>query len=237
MVNFKDFVEFYKLAKNRNKSNQDYFKFEAFQSEIVIKELKKKLIDFKGKKILDIGSGRGGYSHKLFEEGAYVISLDITKEYFQKTGDINFVLGNALKMPFRPNTFDFVFCSSLIEHVKYPELLIKEVKRILKKGGMCYLSFPPFWSPVGAHQFKPFHYLGEKMAVILSRKFYRVRSFRYDDFYGKLHIRTIRQVKNILIKSKLEIKSITTRMSPVNFAKIPAFNELLTWHVEFLVEK
>src|SRR3989344_5938534 len=221
MVNFKDFVKFYKLAKNRNKSHQDYFKFEAFQSEIVIKELKKKWIDFKGKKVLDIGSGRGGYSYKLFEEGAYVISLDITKEYFQKTGNMNFILGNALKMPFRSNAFDFVFCSSLIEHVKYPELLIKEIKRILKKGGMCYLSFPPFWRPVGAHQFKPFHYLGEKIAIILSRKFYHVRSFRYDDFYGKLRIRTIRQVKNMLINSKFEIKSITTRMSPVNFARIP----------------
>ena len=140
-------------------------------------------------------------------------------------------------MPFKSNSFDFVFCSSLIEHIKNPDLLLREIKRVLKKNGLCYLSFPPFWSPVGAHQFKPFHYLGEKIAVRLSRKFYGTRSFRYDDVYGKLYKVKINQIKKIILKEKLKIKFISTRMSLINFAKMPILKDFLTWNAEFLVEK
>jgi len=140
-------------------------------------------------------------------------------------------------MPFKAQSFDFVFCSSLIEHIKNPDYLIKEIKRILKDRGLCYLSFPPFWSPVGAHQFKPFHYLGEKIAVRLSRKLYGTRSLRYDDYYGKLHKRKISEIKKCISDNKLKIKRISTRMSPINFAKIHLLNEFLTWNVEFLIER
>lgn len=240
MVSFQDYVDFYKLAKNRAKSNEEYIKFETFQSRIVIKSFRKKGISFKGKKILDLGSGRGGYSYKLLGEGAHLTALDITMDYFQNIRGVGFVLGDAVKMPFKNNSFDFVFCSSLIEHIKNPDSLIKEIERVLIDGGICYLSFPPFWSPVGAHQFKPFHYLGEKTAIMLSRKFYHVRGYnRYDDPHVKLKLykRTIRQVKKLIKNNKLKIKSISTRMSPINFAAIPFLNELLTWHVEFIIEK
>lgn len=237
MIKLKDYISFYKLAKERLKSPRDYVKFENFQANLIIKYLKNKEISLKNKIVLDLGCGRGGYSLKFHEEGAKVIALDITKEYFQNISGINFLIGDATRMPFKPKSFDFIFCSSLIEHIKHPEALISEIKRALKKGGVCYLSFPPFWSPVGAHQFKPFHYLGEKMAIKLARKLYHVRSFRYDDVYGKLHIRKIEEVKRLIKDNKLKIKSVSTRMSPINFARIPLLNEFLTWNAEFLLEK
>jgi len=238
MTNFQDYINFYKLAKNRTKSNKDYLKFENFQAGIVLKYIKSKGIRFKGKKVLDLGSGRGGYSLRFFEEGAEVTSLDISTEYFQNIKGINFVLANATKIPFKHKSFDFVFCSSLIEHLKEPQLLIKEIRRVLKTRGLCYLSFPPFWSPVGSHQFKPFHYLGEKTAIKLARKFYRVRSHSsYHDEHGKLYIMKISKAKKMIKDNGLKIKSISTRHFPINFAKIPFFNEFLTWHVEFLLKK
>lgn len=237
MVRLKDYITFFKLAKDRMKSNCDYFKFESFQSSIIIKSLKEKGVSFKGRKVLDIGAGKGGYSLNLLNQGAYVTALDITKKYFQNVKGIRFVLADATKMPFKSDSFNFVFCSSLIEHVKNPDFLIKEIKRVLKNKGICYLSFPPFWSPVGAHQFKPFHYLGEKIAIKLSRALYNVRSHRYNDQFGKLHIRTINEVKKLILNNNLKIKSISTRMSPINFARIPILSELLTWNVEFLIEK
>lgn len=237
MARLKDYVTFYKLAKNRGKSDSDYLRFENFQARIVIGALKNKGINFSGKSVLDIGGGRGGYSLEFFNDGANAVMLDMTEERFQNIKHVRFVLGDALRLPFKPESFDFVFCSSLIEHVKNPQLLIEEIKRVLKKNGICYLSFPPFWSPVGAHQFKPFHYLGEKAAVRLAGKFYNVRSHRYDDEYGKLHKRTIGEVRKYILNSKLKIKSVSTRMSPVNFAKIPLLKEFLTWHAEFLIQK
>ena len=237
MANFNDYLDFYNVARSRNKSNEAYFKFENFQSWMVIKSLQGSGINFSGMKVLDIGSGMGGYSSSLVSHGAYVVAVDIANTYSSKVKGVTFAQADATRLPFRSNSFDFVFCSSLIEHVKNPDLLIKEIKRVLKNHGHFYLSFPPFWSPVGAHQFKPFHYLGEKIAVKLARKIHHVRSHRYDDKFGKLYIRTIRQVRGLLLKNSFKIRSISTRMSPINFAKIPILKEFLTWHVEFLLEK
>ena len=237
IISLQDYIVFYKLAKKRKRSNDDYIQFEYFQAGIVINSLKKKGVQFNGKKVLDIGCGRGGYSLKLFHEGADVVSLDIISEYFQHHQKSQFILGNAVLLPFKSESFDFVFCSSLIEHVKTPNILIKEIKRVMKKGGNCYLSFPPFWSLAGAHQFKPFHYLGEKIAIKLSRKLYGVKSYSYNDKYGKLYKRKISQIKKYILDNNLKIRHVSTRMSSINFARIPVLNELLTWHVEFLLEK
>ena len=62
----------------------------------------------------------------------------------------------------------FVFSASLIEHVATPETLLAEIGRVLAPGGFCYLSFPPFYSPRGGHEFAPYHYLGERLALRLT---------------------------------------------------------------------
>ena len=231
------YVKFYKLARQRARSGKDSFKFEAYQARMVVNFLERRGINFKNLRVLDLGSGRGGYSYEFVKKGAEVISVDIENVFFQKIKHVNYILGDARKLPFKESSFDFIFSSSMIEHIKNQESVIKELSRVVKKKGLCYLSFPPFWSPVGAHQFKPFHYFGEKLAIKLSRKFYKVRSFKYDDKYGKLYITKIRDVKKLIKKTNLQIKDITTRYLPLNFAKIPILNEFLTWHVEFLIEK
>jgi ubiquinone/menaquinone biosynthesis C-methylase UbiE len=233
----KEHIKLYRLARKRNKSEKDYFSFEKHQAEMVISPLKRKRIRFKGAKVLDIGSGRGGYSYALDKNGANVVSLDLDFKK-QSSNNKKFVNADATKLPFKAGSFDLVFCSSVIEHLKNPKDMILEIKRVLKKNGVCYLSFPPFWSPVGAHQFKPFHYFGEKAAIKLARKFYKVRSYAsYDDEYGQLYIMTISKAKKLIRKSGLKVIGISTRHFPVNLAKIPFINEFLTWHVEFLVQK
>src|SRR3989338_1239932 len=223
-MHIKEYIKLYKLAKSRNKSEMDYFEFEKFKAEMVIKSLKRKNIMLKSTRVLDIGSGRGGYSYALTKNGAHVISLDMDSKKFNAINK-RFVNADAAILPFKPYSFDIVFCSSVIEHIREPKKMLLEIRRILKKGGMCYLSFPPFWSPVGAHQFKPFHYFGEKIAIKLSRKFYNVRSFKYDDKYGKLYKTKIKDIKKSIKKTNLSIKQVTTRLSPINFAKIPVLNE------------
>lgn len=230
----KEYIRLYRLAKSRNKSEKDYFDFEKFQAEMVIGSLKRKNIGLKGAKVLDIGSGRGGYSYALDKNGAYVVSLDIDAN--RSLNNKNFVNADASSLPFKGQSFDIVFCSSVIEHLKEPKKMLLEIRRILKKDGICYLSFPPFWSPFGAHQFKPFHYLGEKTAIRLARKFYKVRSHSsYDDEYGRLYIMTISKAKRLIRESGLKIIGVSTRHFPINLAKVPFFNEFFTWHIEFLV--
>ena len=43
-------------------------------------------------------------------------------------------------LPFSDNTFDFVHCSWLLEHVPSPLKILNEVYRVLKVGGLCQFT-------------------------------------------------------------------------------------------------
>lgn len=235
-MKFNEIAAFYKLAKKRKNSEKDYIAFQEFQAKKVIGEIKK-YINPSGKLILDIGCGKGGYT-KIFQDcGGRVVSLDSEMPAVMSAFEA-FVQGDATKLPFKDDTFDLVFSSSLIEHLPKPQLLLNGVKHVMKKDAVFYLSFPPFYSPVGGHQFKPFNvFLPEKAATFFSRKLYGVRSCRYNDAYGKLYLMTIRKARKLIKQSGFSIIAIKTRLLNLNLAGIPFLNELLTWHVEFFLKK
>lgn len=167
----------------------------------------------------------------------YAFDLNIPKK-FHIGENIYPVKGDASNLPFKSNSIDFIFCSSLIEHILDQTKHITELYRVLKNNQFCYLSFPPFWSPVGGHQFKPFHLLGEKNAVILSKLIRRVEA-DFGTAYGNfgLYPTTIHHVKKLVEETNFRIVDISNRFSPINVAKIPFLNEFLTWHVVFLLRK
>jgi SAM-dependent methyltransferase len=45
-------------------------------------------------------------------------------------------------LPFNDDEFDFVYCSEVLEHLRKPETLLKEVKRILKPKGYFLITTP-----------------------------------------------------------------------------------------------
>ena len=56
------------------------------------------------------------------------------------------VQGNALALPFKTCSIDEVHCSHLLEHLTRDKnsLVIREMHRVLKKGGLCYIETPDF---------------------------------------------------------------------------------------------
>ena len=103
----------------------------------------------KGKKILDIACGVG-YGCKIFiENGAkYVIGCDISdeaidyaKEHFSAK-NIEFHKKDIRNLDFPDETFDCVVSFETLEHVTEQDLVISELKRVLKKGGILIISTP-----------------------------------------------------------------------------------------------
>jgi len=253
MMKIGEYITLLKFAKNRLRSEDDYRNFQSYQANLIIKYyLEKYAITLSGQVVLDLGSGLGGYSREITNLGARVISLDLIQGP-PKWGKLHLPLvANALCIPTCDESIDFVFCASLIEHVNDPLKLVREIKRVLKSGGHCYLSFPPFYFIRGGHQFSPFHYLGEHWAVRLSRLFRKAppdwvisvyapsfSSSSFADIYRDwgLFKLTIAEAVRIISLSALEIVDISPRYLPINTARWPLLGEFLTWHVQFLLRK
>lgn len=99
----------------------------------------------KGLNILDIGSGEGGTS-SYFSECNLVFSYDLNlvrlKRQQKKFHNQLLINGMAEHLPFPDSSFDLVILQDVIEHIAGRDLLVIELKRILKSNGLIYLSTP-----------------------------------------------------------------------------------------------
>ena len=90
--------------------------------------------------VLDIGSG-----DKPFWRADVFVDLYTEDDQQRFSGSMLydkrklFINANVEKLPFADKSFDFVFCSHLLEHVEHPERAIAEITRVGKRG---YIEVP-----------------------------------------------------------------------------------------------
>jgi len=99
----------------------------------VLKDVKKIAPHIKGK-VLDVGSGKAPY-RRFFTEATEYIRLDNRK--YDKT-DIEADI--TKRIPLKDESIDSVVCIQVLEHVDKPQKVIKEIHRVLKRGGNCFLT-------------------------------------------------------------------------------------------------
>jgi SAM-dependent methyltransferase len=236
MPHLDDYRTLWRLARRRFFTDADYKAFQRFQGEMLIAFFESKGISLPGQQVLDVGCGSGGYSQLFVQAGAELVSLDVELHpALAPQLRRRLVLGDAQSLPLEDEQFDFVFCASLIEHVLDPGKLARELYRVLRSGGRCYVGFPPFYSPAGGHQFKPYHLLGERAAVALACK--RTDSYASAGGSWGLYPLSIRQARQHLSQAGFTIDDISTKFLSINFARVPLLGEVLTWYVQFLVRK
>lgn len=94
-----------------------------------------------GQRILEVGSGSGRFTEQAANTGATVVSLDYSYAVdanFASNGsrrNVLIVQGDAFNMPFRPGTFDRVFCFGVLQHTPSPFEAFAALPTFLKPGG------------------------------------------------------------------------------------------------------
>ena len=97
-----------------------------------------------GMKILDIAAGTGSSSRPLVDKGAEVTALDFSQGMIEQgrkqNKNINFVQGDALKLPFEDNAFDVTTISFGLRNTSTTDKALKEALRVTKDGGRIVVA-------------------------------------------------------------------------------------------------
>ena len=193
---FSDYVKYYK-------------RIDFFQSEIFLEGFKKNIIPLiRGKKlkILEIGCGPVAYSryYKNVNNNCEIFVCDLNErilqasKHFDEYGKVDYYfISDILNLPFQDNTFDYVIGVSVLHHISEIENAIKEIFRVLKRGGY-YLGI---YEPISCNLFK-------KILLILNPKF-RSEEFQYElirdyNTYYNLFNNKMKYLKIKIIKRDLK---------------------------------
>ena len=100
-----------------------------------------------GQKLLDVAGGTGDISFRFLKRAkvGYATVLDITEpmliegrkraEAAQMDASLDWIVGDAMALPFKDNTFDVYTISFGIRNVTRPQEALNEAYRVLKPGG------------------------------------------------------------------------------------------------------
>jgi ubiquinone/menaquinone biosynthesis C-methylase UbiE len=91
-------------------------------------------IDVRHKKVLDVGAGEGWCGKEFEKRGARVIMTDL----YPPNRDV--LKMDMTDLKFRNGSFDVVNCHGSLHHVKHPAAAVREISRVLKKGGIFVMS-------------------------------------------------------------------------------------------------
>jgi SAM-dependent methyltransferase len=90
-------------------------------------------------RVLDLGCGSGSF--EIREPAATVIGCDLDR---RRTGTHlgRFISCDARKLPFGARTFNAVILNHSLEHFEYPEAVLTEIRRVIRRPGYLYIAVP-----------------------------------------------------------------------------------------------
>lgn len=225
---------------------------------------------FCGKEVLDIGCGAGGKSLYYASCGAKkVTGIDIVAKYEQESLELakklnlqekfQFFVADASNLPFPSQSFDTIIMNDAMEHVAQPEEVLKEVMRVLRKGGRVFINFPPYNHPFGAHLsdviFIPWVHLffGNKTLIKAYKELvsdlpdgkerisFRISKDKngeeYFSYINKMTLKRYKQMLNKLNISPVYYKEVPLRPFLKPIAALPFFREYFVKMAVSVIEK
>lgn len=130
----------------------------------IIPYLERKGIPIAGSRVIEIGCAEGGNLCAMQERGASVlVGTDIATVRLETARDIARRL--HIDVDYSPHDvitdepriewvghFDLALLRDVIEHLDDAAAALGNIRRILRRDGILYVTFPPYYSPFGGHQ-------------------------------------------------------------------------------------
>jgi SAM-dependent methyltransferase len=140
-------------------ARRDPLPYARATGDLVVRYLRARGVSVRGR-WLDVGAGHGALSLSLRAAGGVPVSLDVADRRIPGGRHAPFVIGLGERLPFADRAFDGVISSNVLEHAPDTHAMVRELVRVCRPEGFIYLSWTNWYSPLGGHEWSPFHYLG-----------------------------------------------------------------------------
>jgi 2-polyprenyl-6-hydroxyphenyl methylase/3-demethylubiquinone-9 3-methyltransferase len=139
--------EFYDYYAAESETDRALQRFRSIR-QAVLRLVKRENYTSDPLEVLDVGCGAGTQSILWAEAGHHVHALDVNEPLLElgkqragKAGyDIDFRLGSAMELPWPEESMDVCLVIELLEHVTAWERCLEEFARVLKPGGILFLT-------------------------------------------------------------------------------------------------
>lgn len=168
---------------------------------------------------IDIGCGNG--RNMMFREDLDIVGIDKCPELVEICKDkrLSVLEGDALKIPFKDEIFDFAMSIAVIHHLSNTSrriLAFQEMIRVLKPGGIGLLSVWSYEQPSSSN--KKFN-LGDNIVKWNSYDKKTKKTIEYERYY---HISDNYMFLNFVDRFSEKIKIVSI------------YNEMGNWYVKFI---
>lgn len=132
-----------------------------FVRKSIFNALKMTLPEFNNN-LLDIGCGKMPYKNYILQNSNVhkYVGLDIENAILYDSLVKPDFTWNGINMPFENDSFECAFGTEVLEHCPDPEIVLKEVLRVLKQDGVFFFTVPFLWNlhevPHDEYRYTPF---------------------------------------------------------------------------------
>ncbi|RNI24603.1 class I SAM-dependent methyltransferase [Flexivirga caeni] len=190
-----------------------------------------------GARVLDVGAGPAEFAHAFRAAGATYVPIDhdLSVPSVHDGG----VVATATALPFADRSVDIVFSSNLWEHVRDPQRAADEMVRVVRPGGLVFLSYTNWLSPWGGHETSPWHWLGGARAV---RRYTRAHGHPPKNTVGEtlFRVSVAQGLHWAHEQPDVEVLVARPRYLPDlarHLLRVPGLREVVTWNLLLILRR
>ena len=159
--------------------------------------------------LLDLGAGAKPYAALYESRFARCVAVDVPHSPHDVSGVDAFA--SAERLPFGDASFDCVLCTEVVEHCSEPEMVFKEINRVLRPGGKALIT-TPFLVPLHEMPYDYWRFTPSALRLLADKAGLRVQSLRPRGEY-------VAVVIEMLVRGQLRAWRILSRAGRADLAR------------------